>query len=106
VETIAEIKKYLKKKGWKLRIWEEWGDLVGATLWCIDNSAIHIGLNDCGKFSIGQQGSRKKAYLCAAKKALWFAKKYLKEVENDKDEGVQEQNKQQGRKRKNRRPNK
>lgn len=76
--TINEIKKKLKDKGWKLQIWEEWGDLVGATLWCIKNPAIHISLNEFGKYSIGQQGSKKKAYLCAAQKAEWFAKEYLR----------------------------
>jgi hypothetical protein len=74
--TTSDIKKRLKSKGWKLTIWEEWGDLVGATLWNIKHPAIN--LNDYGKYSIGQQGSKKKAYLCAAQKAEWFAKEYLK----------------------------
>ena len=78
--TIKEIKKYIKSKGWNLQIWEEWGDLVGATLWCIKYPAIYISLNESGKYSAHMSGSLRKAKLKTAQKALWFAEKYLQAV--------------------------
>lgn len=81
-DSISGIRKYLKSKGWNLRIWVDWGDLVGATLYAIGTD-VFVELNEYGKYSAGAKGSSmKKARLKAAQKAAWFAEKYLKPRES------------------------
>jgi len=73
----SEIKKYIKIMGYELLIYEDWSDLVGATI-RIPKTDILIELNKFGKYSIEMQGSKEKAYLAAAQKAYLFVKKYLR----------------------------